>query len=60
MELYEFYLILNEPELFEINKKFHFNLNLLKKSAKWDIYHMSILNNFAQYKKGMFLRFNRS
>jgi hypothetical protein len=54
MEPYEFYLILNEPELFEINKKFHFNLHLLKKSSKWDIYHMSILDNFAQYKKGCF------
>jgi len=54
MELCEFYLIINEPELFEINKKFHFNLNLLRKSGKWDIYHISMLDNFVQYKRGCF------
>jgi len=54
MELYEFYLILNEPELFESNKKFHFNLHLLKKSNKWDIYYISILDGFFKYNRGCF------
>jgi hypothetical protein len=54
MELYEFYLILNEPKLFEINKKFHFNLHLLKKSNKWDIYYISILDGFFKYNRGCF------
>ena len=55
MELYEFYLILNEPELFESNKKFHFNLHLLKKSNKWDICYISILDGFFKYNRGCFL-----
>jgi hypothetical protein len=54
MELYEFYLILNEPELFESNKKFHFNLHLLKKSNKWDIYYISILDGSFKYNRGCF------
>jgi hypothetical protein len=54
MELYEFYLILNEPELFESNKKFHFNLHLLKKSNKWNIYYISILNGSFNYTRGCF------
>ncbi len=54
MELYQFYLILNEPELFEINKKFHFNLGLLKKWNKWDIHYMSIIDIGSQYNQGSF------
>lgn len=54
MQLYEFYLILNAPELFESNKKFHFNLHLLKKSNKWDIYYISILDCFFKYNRGCF------
>jgi len=55
MQLYEFYLILNAPELFESNKKFHFNLHLLKKSNKWDICYISILDGFFKYNRGCFL-----